>query len=165
MSPRSRSQYGHGYPSRSSRGPPDPRTLDYPATLKQYAEWFRYYCPQQANEEDIADKAAENEAGDGSKPRNGIKTRWEKYKKEFLAQQVSIFQFISSFPDLQELRLRLHVWFLIFNLMAETIVLYRSFKLCLTITESLPGLRRSMIRLQNLLISGKGFGEWDGGVD
>ncbi|KAI0723048.1 hypothetical protein C8Q76DRAFT_614816 [Earliella scabrosa] len=70
------------------RGPPDPHTFDYPATLKQYAEWFRYYYPQQAMEEDNADKAAEVEAGDGSKPRNGIRSRWEKYKKEFAAQQL-----------------------------------------------------------------------------
>ena len=39
-------------------------------------------------EEDNADKAAEQEAGDGSKPRNGIRSRWEKYKKEFSGQQV-----------------------------------------------------------------------------
>ncbi|RDX53607.1 hypothetical protein OH76DRAFT_1398727 [Lentinus brumalis] len=70
------------------RGPPDPHTFDYPATLKQYAEWFRYYYPQQAMEEDNADKAAEIEAGDGSKPRNGIRSRWEKYKKDFAAQQL-----------------------------------------------------------------------------
>ncbi|TFY69491.1 hypothetical protein EVJ58_g373 [Rhodofomes roseus] len=70
------------------RAPPDPHTLDYSASLKQYAEWFRYYYPQQATEEDNADKAAEQEAGDGSKPRNGIRSRWEKYKKEFAAQQL-----------------------------------------------------------------------------
>jgi len=70
------------------RAPPDPHTFDYPASLKQYAEWFRYYYPQQAIEEDNADKAAEQEAGDGSKPRNGIRTRWEKYKKDFAAQQL-----------------------------------------------------------------------------
>ncbi|RPD66715.1 hypothetical protein L226DRAFT_529121 [Lentinus tigrinus ALCF2SS1-7] len=74
--------------SSGRRGPPDPHTFDYPATLKQYAEWFRYYYPQQAMEEDNADKAAEIEAGDGSKPRNGIRSRWEKYKKEFAAQQL-----------------------------------------------------------------------------
>lgn len=78
-----------GYPS-SRRPPPDPHNLDHPATLKQFADWFRYYYPQQAIEEDNADKAAEQEAGDGSKPRNGIKTRWEKYKKEFAATQVSL---------------------------------------------------------------------------
>jgi len=72
------------------RPPPDPHTFDYPASLKQYAEWFRYYHPTVAQEEDNADKAAEQEAGDGSKPRNGIKTRWEKYKREFSATQVSI---------------------------------------------------------------------------
>lgn len=63
--------------------------MDHPATLKQYAEWFRYYFSQQAQEEDNLDKAAEQEAGDGSKPRNGIRSRWEKYKKEFFANQVS----------------------------------------------------------------------------
>jgi hypothetical protein len=57
--------------------------------LKQYAEWFRYYYPQQAIIEDNADKAAEQEAGDGSKPRNGIRSKWEKYKREFAATQVS----------------------------------------------------------------------------
>ncbi|KAI6122847.1 hypothetical protein EDD17DRAFT_1802943, partial [Pisolithus thermaeus] len=72
----------------SRRAPPDPRSMDHPATLKQYAEWFRYYFPQQAQEEDNLDKAAEQEAGDGSKPRNGIRSRWEKYKKEFFANQL-----------------------------------------------------------------------------
>ncbi|KIL00472.1 hypothetical protein PAXRUDRAFT_821670 [Paxillus rubicundulus Ve08.2h10] len=75
-------------PPPSRRAPVDPRTLDHPATLKQYAEWFRYYFPQQATEEDNADKAAEQQAGDGSKPRNGIRARWEKYKKEFMSTQL-----------------------------------------------------------------------------
>ncbi|KAI0824652.1 hypothetical protein BC628DRAFT_1377138 [Trametes gibbosa] len=84
-----RGQYPPQPPFGSNRrAPPDPHTFDYPATLKQYAEWFRYYYPQQAMEEDTADKAAEQEAGDGSKPRNGIRSRWEKYKKEFAAQQL-----------------------------------------------------------------------------
>jgi hypothetical protein len=56
--------------------------------LKQFAEWFRYFYPQQATEEDMADKLAEQEAGDGSKPRNGIKSKWEKYKKDFAVIQV-----------------------------------------------------------------------------
>ena len=86
-SPR-RSLY-HNPPSR--RAPPDPHTLDYPASLKQYAEWFRYYFPQAAAEEDSSDKAAQQQAADGSKPRNGIKLRWEKYKKSFAAQQVHKF--------------------------------------------------------------------------
>ncbi|KAL0565582.1 hypothetical protein V5O48_016438, partial [Marasmius crinis-equi] len=75
-------------PPYGRRAPPDPHTLDYPASLKQYAEWFRFFYPQQALEEDNADKAAEQEAGDGSKPRNGIRSKWEKYKKEFAAQQL-----------------------------------------------------------------------------
>jgi hypothetical protein len=61
--------------------------------LKQYADWFRYFYPAQATEEDNADKAAEQEVGDGSKPRNGIKSKWEKYKKDFAATQVSTFHF------------------------------------------------------------------------
>ncbi|KAJ2918266.1 hypothetical protein MD484_g2187, partial [Candolleomyces efflorescens] len=87
-SPR-RSHVPPPYPP-SRRPPPDPHTFDYPATLKQYAEWFRYFYPQQATEEDSADKAAEQEAADGSKPRNGIKSRWEKYKKEFAANQLQL---------------------------------------------------------------------------
>ncbi|KXN84225.1 hypothetical protein AN958_12878 [Leucoagaricus sp. SymC.cos] len=89
--------YGYSSPPRrgppgpyppSRRAPPDPHTFEFPATLKQYAEWFRYFYPQQAIEEDNADKAAEQEAGDGSKPRNGIRSKWEKYKKEFSANQL-----------------------------------------------------------------------------
>lgn len=92
----SRGGYGYTSPRRgppgqfppARRAPPDPHTFDYPASLKQYAEWFRYFYPQQAIEEDNADKAAEQEAGDGSKPRNGIKSKWEKYKKDFSATQL-----------------------------------------------------------------------------
>lgn len=94
--------YGHspprrGHPSQfppSRRAPPDPHTFDYPASLKQYAEWFRFFYPQQATEEDNADKAAEQEAGDGSKPRNGIKSKWEKYKKDFTATQVGLRHYV-----------------------------------------------------------------------
>jgi hypothetical protein len=82
-----RGQYPSSYANR--RAPPDPHSFDYQASLKQYADWFRYYYPQQAIEEDNLDKAAEHDAGDGSKPRNGIKAKWEKYKKEFAATQVS----------------------------------------------------------------------------
>ncbi|KAJ7666549.1 hypothetical protein B0H17DRAFT_1089648 [Mycena rosella] len=85
-SPPRRGHSGSFPPGR--RAPPDPHTFDYPASLKQYAEWFRYFYSQQATEEDNADKAAEQEAGDGSKPRNGIKSKWEKYKKDFAASQL-----------------------------------------------------------------------------
>ncbi|KAJ6567356.1 hypothetical protein DFH09DRAFT_1034534 [Mycena vulgaris] len=85
-SPPRRNHSGSYPPTR--RAPPDPHSFDYPASLKQYAEWFRYFFPQQAIEEDNADKAAEQEAGDGSKPRNGIKSKWEKYKKDFAASQL-----------------------------------------------------------------------------
>lgn len=89
------SRYGYSGSPRRHPGPykrvapPDPHTFDYPASLKQYADWFRYFYPAQATEEDNADKAAEQEVGDGSKPRNGIKSKWEKYKKDFAATQVS----------------------------------------------------------------------------
>lgn len=145
---RGRGSYGHGYGPRSGRGapPPDPHSMDYPATLKQYADWFRYNFPQQASEEDSADKAAEQEAGDGSKPRNGIRTRWEKYKKEFLAQQVSHSRII-----LNQLSISALFWNNCFvNTMYTESVLYCSFRLCLIITESLLGLQRSMILHQNL---------------
>lgn len=98
-SPPRRSHVPPPYPP-SRRPPPDPHTFDYPASLKQYAEWFRYFFPQQAAEEDTADKAAEQEANDGSKPRNGIKARWEKYKKEFAANQVSIASHVHAFVPL-----------------------------------------------------------------
>ena len=106
----SHSRYGYStsprrhsgpYPPAGRRvAPPDPHTFDYPASLKQYADWFRYYYPAQATEEDNADKAAEQEAGDGSKPRNGIKARWEKYKRDFAATQVSILPIFVSFSTL-----------------------------------------------------------------
>lgn len=34
------------------------------------------------------DKAAEQAAGDGRKPRNGLRAKWETYKKEFAAAQL-----------------------------------------------------------------------------
>ena len=91
-------RHNQPFPPTRRAPPPDPHTFDYPATLKQYADWFRYFYPAQATEEDIADKAAEQEAGDGSKPRNGIKSKWEKYKKDFSATQVSFFSpFVSRY--------------------------------------------------------------------
>ncbi|KAK7061319.1 hypothetical protein R3P38DRAFT_2828809 [Favolaschia claudopus] len=75
-------RHASGYPP-NRRQPPDPTTFDYPASLKQFAEWFRFFHPTQAVEEDNADKAAEQEAGDGSKPRNGIKTRWGELRTMF----------------------------------------------------------------------------------
>ncbi|KAF5372018.1 hypothetical protein D9615_008095 [Tricholomella constricta] len=121
----SRGGYGYSPPRRghpaafapSRRAPADPHTFDYPASLKQYAEWFRWFYPQQAIEEDNADKAAEQDAGDGSKPRNGIKSKWEKYKKDFAATQLQIMfdhhrrspWFAEKYdpaPELQNLRMR-----------------------------------------------------------
>ncbi|KDQ65023.1 hypothetical protein JAAARDRAFT_117492 [Jaapia argillacea MUCL 33604] len=87
-SPQRAGQYPAQYGASRRAPPADPHTFDFPASLKQYAEWFRYYYPQEAIEEDNADKAAEQAAGDGTKPRNGIKTRWEKYKKDFNAAQL-----------------------------------------------------------------------------
>ena len=137
----------------------DPHTLDFPASLKQYAEWFRYTYPQQASDEDIADKTAEQEAGDGSKPRNGIKARWEKYKKDFLAMQVSRFLFFRSYLG-RVLVMFPQIWGR-YVLLAE-FSLYRSCKHCLIITRSRPGLRRSMTLLRNSRTYAKGYGKSDG---
>ncbi|KAL1744623.1 hypothetical protein HDZ31DRAFT_38253 [Schizophyllum fasciatum] len=82
--------YDYGRRSYGGRRPMDPRTADYPVSLRQYAEWFRYTYPDEAAEEDRLDKEAEVEAGDGSKPRNGLRTLWEKYKKEFAQNQLQI---------------------------------------------------------------------------
>ncbi|KAJ7727954.1 hypothetical protein B0H16DRAFT_1383253 [Mycena metata] len=108
------SRYGGGYGSPPRRGhsssfpparraPPDPHTFEYPASLKQYAEWFRYFYAQAALEEDNLDKVAEQAAGDGSKPRNGIKTMWEKYKKDFAnAQLQTMFEHHRKSPWFSE---------------------------------------------------------------
>ncbi|KAJ6627363.1 hypothetical protein B0H10DRAFT_1994098 [Mycena sp. CBHHK59/15] len=64
---------------------PRPRYSDDYDSHRQYG----YSSPsRRVIEEDNADKAAEQEAGDGSKPRNGIKSKWEKYKKDFAASQL-----------------------------------------------------------------------------
>ena len=64
-------------------------TLDHPASLKQYAEWFRYFFLQQAAEENSLDRQAE--VADGLKPRNGIRSKWEKYKKYFASTGFASF--------------------------------------------------------------------------
>jgi len=136
----------------SRRAPPDPRTFEFPATLKQYAEWFRYNFPEQAAEEDTADKVAELEAGDGSKPRNGIKARWEKYKKEFAATQVSsslslppllwmqCYYYVFCVDSIFSPLIYCTLFFLIAhrrqNMLKRPLHLYCSFKRCLNIIES-----------------------------
>lgn len=76
---------------RSNRPPPMDPYLYQPqaANLRQYAEWFRATYPKEAKEEDEADRAAEKEAG--RKTRDGIRARWEKYKKKHLSIQVRLF--------------------------------------------------------------------------
>lgn len=107
-----RGGYGRG------RALQDPRTADYPVSLRQYAEWFRATYPEEAIEEDRKDKDAEIAAGDGSKPRNGLKTLWEKYKKEFAQNQLQIMfdhhqkspWFAEKYdpaPDFEQMRQRL----------------------------------------------------------
>lgn len=130
----------HPPPYSNRRAPPDPRSFDYQVSLKQYAEWFRYYYPQQALEEDNADKAAEQEAGGGSKPRNGIKSKWEQYKKEFSASQVSTI-LSTCYVHLQDVVVR--GW-------AAECFLYCSCKRCLIIIESLHGSSKNMTLRQNM---------------
>lgn len=131
--------------------------MDHPATLKQYAEWFRYYFPQQATEEDNADKAAEQEAGDGSKPRNGIRARWEKYKKEFMASQVRTLLPLPSIA----VQMPFPTMTLDVDL-TEFSYLYCSCKRCLTITGSLLGLRINMIQQRSFQRSVNGLEKMGG---
>ena len=78
---------GGAYPPRAGRAPPDPYAMEpNPATLRQFAEWFRCTYPAEAKREDDADRLAEKEAG--RKTRDGIRARWEKYKKQHGANQV-----------------------------------------------------------------------------
>ncbi|KZT35530.1 hypothetical protein SISSUDRAFT_1025265 [Sistotremastrum suecicum HHB10207 ss-3] len=89
-SPRRSGHHPHGYGGRSGRPPPpNPYEQDHPAQLRQFADWFRYTHPQQAAEEERLDADAAREAGaDVAKPRDGIRIRWEKYKKTFTTSQV-----------------------------------------------------------------------------
>lgn len=75
--------------TRSNRPPLVDPYLHQPqaVSLRQYADWFRATYPKEAKEEDEADRAAEKEAG--RKTRDGIRARWEKYKKKHLSMQVS----------------------------------------------------------------------------
>jgi hypothetical protein len=152
--------YGHTSPHRgpypppppNRRAPQDPHTFDYPASLKQYAEWFRYFYPQQAQEEDTADKAAEQEAGDGSKPRNGIRSRWEKYKKDFASQQVSTLHSSHACSCFREF----HCWVLVsvfarlLRCFAKLCCHVISFSGCLSIIGSHHGLQKSTTHLLSL---------------
>lgn len=149
--PRGR-DHRHGAGSRPYRtAPPDPHTFDAPATLKQYADWFRYYFPQQAIDEDQADKLAEQEAGDGSRPRNGIKSRWEQYKKDFLQKQVSSLSLSPVMLPSFSIALSLTHLFpccylnqIQFSYRVLLNDLYDSFRSCSTTTESRRGLLRDM---------------------
>lgn len=139
----------------SRRAPPDPHHFDYPASLKQYADWFRYHYQSQAAEEDSADKQAEQEAGDGSKPRNGIKTRWEKYKKDFAATQVSHSSHFREFLCVCTLcgsgPVTVHVFcshLIIVYSSTKHHLAYCSFKPCLNTTGNHHGLPKNMTQHQ-----------------
>jgi len=73
--------------TRSGRVPMDPFLYQpHAASLRQYAEWFRAFYPKEAKEEDDLDRQAEKEAG--KRVRDGIRARWEKYKKQHAAIQL-----------------------------------------------------------------------------
>jgi hypothetical protein len=55
-----------------------------------------------------------------------------------------------------------HSWLICRNIPTEPSVSYRSFKFCLIITESLPGLRRNMILRQSSRIFAQGSEELGG---
>jgi hypothetical protein len=116
--------------------------MGHPASLKQFAEWFRYTYPQQAAEEDEADKLAEQKAGDGSKPRNGLRSKWEKYKKEFASTQVR-----SSTSSNDHIFSISHLYI---NIETEKYVSCCSCKRCLTIIENHHGSVKNMIPRRNL---------------
>lgn len=86
----------HGHNGRENRGrpPPNPYEQDHPAQLKHFADWFRFMYPEEAAEEDRLDRLdgdALREAGsEAPKPRDGVRSRWEKYKKEFATQQLTL---------------------------------------------------------------------------
>ncbi|KAH7102977.1 hypothetical protein BKA62DRAFT_616893 [Auriculariales sp. MPI-PUGE-AT-0066] len=79
---------------------PDPYQMDSPATFKQFAEWFRHTFPRETSEDDIADKiAADNNE---TKPK-GMRTRYERYKKEFHCRQVqTLYDYHRKAPWFQE---------------------------------------------------------------
>ncbi|KIJ26976.1 hypothetical protein M422DRAFT_55259 [Sphaerobolus stellatus SS14] len=88
--------------TRSGRIPMDPNLYQpHPATLRQYAEWFRAFHPKEAKEEDDLDRQAEREAG--KKTRDGIRARWEKYKKQHAQKQLEVmFNHHIKFPWFNE---------------------------------------------------------------
>ena len=154
------------HPSRPT--PQDPHTLDYPASLKQYAEWFRYFFPQQASEEDSLDKQAEIEAGDGSKPRNGIRSKWEKYKKDFASNQVRVISILfvaplsaviihNIFIPIPHLSRHQNRSFLITETLSSPCPTFSyspcSSTVCSNITGSHPGSRRSTTHRRSSLCS------------
>ena len=153
--PDSHSRYGYSMSPRRHPGPykraapPDPHTFDYPASLKQYADWFRYFYPAQATEEDNADKAAEQDVGDGSKPRNGIKSKWEKYKKDFAATQVRALSFSVTFSYGVFV---LHIYVYRVGALRLKTVMYCSFRQCLNTIGNRLGLPKNMIQPQNTKI-------------
>lgn len=159
-SPHRLREHRHSASRQFRQAPPDPHTFDAPASLKQYAEWFRFYYPQQAIDEDQADKLAEQMAGDGTRPRNGIKARWERYKKDFLQKQVSSILRLRLFTCIICLDSLPYLLNLEYNISLN--VLYDSFKFCLTSTGSPLGSLRGMI--PSCCHSAPECGKLDGGV-
>ncbi len=80
---------GYGRGGRASRPPPpNPYELDYVVQLKHFAEWFRFAHPDIAMMEDRVENEPSRD-GDGTRPKDGIRVRWEKYKRDFAISQVN----------------------------------------------------------------------------
>ncbi|KAG8919882.1 hypothetical protein FRC01_001052 [Tulasnella sp. 417] len=76
----------HGYRAYSpprARGPVNPYDMDYPATFRQFTEWYRYNHPGQAE----ADPNAKNPDGT---PVNPFKKPYDEYRKAFTSEQLRI---------------------------------------------------------------------------
>lgn len=74
----------HGYRAYSpprQRGPVNPYDMDYPATFRQFTEWYRYNHPGQVE----ADPNAKNPDGT---PVNPYKKPYDEYRRAFTSEQV-----------------------------------------------------------------------------
>ncbi|KAG8956553.1 hypothetical protein FRC04_000031 [Tulasnella sp. 424] len=76
----------HGYRAYSpprQRGPVNPYDMDYPATFRQFTEWYRYNHPGQVE----ADPNAKNPDGT---PVNPYKKPYDEYRRAFTSEQLRI---------------------------------------------------------------------------
>lgn len=74
---------------------PDPASLEYLLTFKQFAEWFRQSHPQTARDDDEDLRRIRADVESGRLPesvlieKHGMAKRYERYRKEYTSRQVS----------------------------------------------------------------------------